>query len=606
MNLNNKFKIKFMKIKSSYLLLVAVAGLLLTGCKKYKFEEQSSGVGIVKTGFRLTAPANNTTLVLNTATPTAPVVITWGAAASELGGTITYKWVAVGRIGNIDFPALSIASDNGGKDNKLTLTYKAIIDVFKANGLPLPQTPVFKLDMIWSVVADNGTTTTRCEDVYNISFSFNPNGASPFVLLSPVSKAENVTINPGSTTDSLKFNWTKSKPGNPANAVKYKVWFGTEGQIATPKFSMNSNNGGNDSLLSVSFKDFSDSLVKYGYPLTDLAKLQWTVTATSGTTAPAIFTQFADFPNTLYILREVKMFLVGDITGWDINNPFELIADPASSRTGKVFYTYFKVTTTAQFLFIKEKGNWGSKYGITGGSAPTYDIGYNTGGDFFITTPGIYRLTIDAGNMKAHIQQKQVGLVGQFQGWNPGTPNTGGYLERDKFIILQNINLTDEFKFHDGPVWDNSSPDKARWWGKGSTAGTLDNDGNGANLKNEVGTAGLIRCIWDGTDKKKVTYSMTNGGMYLIGSATNGGWDNQAGQNDTQRPPLTYMGNGVWQGSVPLTAGELKFIVLKGSWDFNYGGSAGKISQGGSNIAIAAPGTYTITVDEYNQTYTIN
>ena len=66
------------------------------------------------------------------------------------------------------------------------------------------------------------------------------------------------------------------------------------------------------------------------------------------------------------------------------------------------------------------------------------------------------------------------------------------------------------------------------------------------------------------------------------------------------------MGNGVWQGSVALTAGELKFIVLKGSWDFNYGGSAGKISQGGANIAIASAGTYTITVDEYNQTYTIN
>jgi hypothetical protein len=62
----------------------------------------------------------------------------------------------------------------------------------------------------------------------------------------------------------------------------------------------------------------------------------------------------------------------------------------------------------------------------------------------------------------------------------------------------------------------------------------------------------------------------------------------------------------VWKGTVTLSSGNIKFIVQQGDWSLSYGGAGGILSyQNGSNIVIAAPGTYSITVDEYQQTYSV-
>jgi starch-binding outer membrane protein SusE/F len=578
-----------MKLRLTHLLLLALVAI--AGCKKQDFDTEAKGEALGD--FRLLTPAAATNLVLNPATPNEQVVISWTAAKPGVNVAPTYKWVAAPKTGNIDQPVVSIASDNGGKDTKLTLTTQAIDQALQGVGIA----PNATADLIWTIVADNGSVKVKASEVRGITIKRNSDGVTPFVLLGPASAASNIEINPTSTTDFLTFNWTKAKPAVVANAVKYKVAFVTEGgNFSTPLFTIAADNSGADSTLKISWKAMSDSLSAYGYTdFSNIAKLEWTVMATSGT-----FTKQADYINKLYIARLVRMYMVGDLTGWDINNPFELVADKGNGRLGKVFYTYIKVTTTAQFLFIKEKGNWGSKYGITGGAAPTYNIGYNTGGDFFITTPGIYRLTIDAGTLKAHIQLKQVGLVGQFQGWNPAAQINGGFIARDKFIVLQTVSGTDEFKFHDGPVWDNSSPDKARWWGKGAAAGTLDVDGNGANLNNETGTPGLVRAVWDGTNPQQVRYSMTKGQLRIVGgAAVIGNWD------PNNALDMTYMGNGVWQKTVTFTGGtDFKFVSASG-WDLNYGDAGGgKISEGAGNISRPA-GTYTVTVDEYNRTFTV-
>ncbi len=72
------------------------------------------------------------------------------------------------------------------------------------------------------------------------------------------------------------------------------------------------------------------------------------------------------------------------------------------------------------------------------------------------------------------------------QGWNAGAPIFGAYINRDHFLIIAPSNGSDEFKFHDGPVWDNGTPDNARWWGSlGDVTdwwGNLDKDGGGANI----------------------------------------------------------------------------------------------------------------------------
>jgi hypothetical protein len=309
------------------------------------------------------------------------------------------------------------------------------------------------------------------------------------------------------------------------------------------------------------------------------------------------------------------MYLVGSITGWDINNPWEMIADKAAGRLGKVFYSYVRLSTNDEFKFVKEVGNWGSAYGQTGGSNGDFTTGFNNGGNFVAPSAGIYRLTIDLGANKAYVQQKQVGLVGNMQGWNQTAPTFGGIAGRNRFIIVANAN-NDEFKFHEGPEWDNSAPNKTRWWGKGSANGLLDNDGNGPNLMSLA--APRTRAIWDASDPQQVKYDLTAAAeMRVVGNGMN-----VPGVNDwdpASSPQMTYMGNGRWQITLALKADkEIKFLAGNAWGAFDYednadNGSAGgtirrTIRWDGSNNfkTPLTAGTYTIVLDEHAQTVTIN
>lgn len=70
--------------------------------------------------------------------------------------------------------------------------------------------------------------------------------------------------------------------------------------------------------------------------------------------------------------------------------------------------------------------------------------------------------------------------------------------------------------------------------------------------------------------------------------------------------------SGVFSGSITITQPSdwgFKIYLFDGNWDYVYGGSAGKLyyksNNGITDDATLAPGTYTLTVDLINATYTI-
>jgi len=149
------------------------------------------------------------------------------------------------------------------------------------------------------------------------------------------------------------------------------------------------------------------------------------------------------------------------------------------------------------------------------------------------------------------------------------------------------------WKMIDNDQWNNGSfaVDETRSYGSnGPTGSTL--DVNSENMPDIV--AGVSRVIWDGTDPNNIKYELYQG-LRVVGAFQ--GWD------PSTAPDMTYQGNGVWKTTITLPAGEFKFVSANG-WDYNYGGSGGVLSRNGGNLNVGA-GTYTITVDEYNQTYTI-
>lgn len=590
-----------MKNKILYTLIAVVA--IAFGCKKTEFDEMSNGEALG--AFAITAPVNNTMLVLNSATPANKLTFTWSAATPGVSTKPTYKFVAALKTGSIDAPIIELASDNSGASTTLTLTQKQLDDALKAKSIA----DGAKVDIIWAVKASNGSVT-NVTPTLNIAITRMGDGVSNFLLYGPVSSNTPVVINPNSTTDFLNFKWQKSFPGVTANATKYQIKFVAKGgNFATPLFTYTSNNAGLDSALAIGYKDISDKLTAAGF--TDQATpvaLQWTVEATSGN-----FKKTADYVNDLVITREVKMFLVGGDTpaGWTAENAIQMIPDASNPGT---FYIYVKLNAgNGGLKFLNQQQwpggslnslDWGMKPGTPGDAAVDNESNIENYG-----SSGVYRVTFDQKNLKYYVQldHGRMGAVGgaTAAGWNPPNifPSQAlNFMGTNRFLGLVNLTAGQEWKLIDGDAWPSGGPvSQSRDYGKGNTDGVMLESGEGNFTV--PGATGLKRIIWDGSDIKNLKYSVTDGTVFLIGNATAGGWDNSA--SNSLLPAMTYTGNGVWTVTANLTVGEFKFIVSKGSWDYNYGGSAGAISEGGANLNITTSGNYTIKLDEYNKTYTI-
>lgn len=589
-----------MKHKILYILLAVAA--IAFGCKKTEFDEQSKGEALGS--FASTAPANNTMLVLNSATPNAKITFTWSAATPGVSTKPTYKLIAALKTGSLDAPFIEFPADNSGSATTLNITQKQLDDALKAKSIA----DGVKTDLIWAIQANNGSVKVNTA-IMNISVTRMGDGVSNFLLYGPVSSSTPVVINPNSTTDFLNFKWQKAFPGVTSNAVKYQIKFVAKGgDFNNPLFTYTSNNSGLDSALAVGYKDISDKLTAAGY--TDQATpvaLQWTVEASSGN-----FKKTAEYVNDLVITREVKMFLVGGDTpaGWTAESAIQMIPDASNPGT---FYIYVKLNAgNGGLKFLNQQqwpggslnsSDWGMKPGTPGDAVVDNEVNIENYG-----SSGVYRVTFDQKNLKYYVQADHgmMGAVGAATaaGWNPPNvfPNQGlNFMGTNKFLGFVSLTSGQEWKMIDGNSWGNGTVAGSRDYGKGITDGSMLETGEGNFAF--TGTTGLKRITWDGTDIKNLKYSVTDGTVFLVGNATAGGWDNSAG--NALLPAMTYQGNGKWSVTTNLTAGEFKFIFTKGNWDYNYGGSAGTISEGGANIAVTAAGSYTVVLDEYNRTYMV-
>jgi hypothetical protein len=590
-----------MKTKILYTLLTIA--IIAFGCKKSDFDNESKGESLG--ALSISAPVNNTLLVLNSATPNAKINFNWAAAKPGVSTAPTYKVVLALKSGSINTPLLELPSDNNGTSTTLTLTQKQLDDLLKAKGIA----DNLKSDLIWIIKATNGDVTVS-SSALNISITRMGDGVSNFLLYGPVSSSNAIVINPNSTTDFLKFKWQKSFAGVATNLTKYQIKFVAKGgNFATPLFTYTSDNSGLDSAAAtISYKDISDKMTAAGF--TDQATpvaLQWTVEATSGS-----FKKTSDYVNDLVITREVKIFLVGGDTpaSWTAENALPMIADSSNPGT---FYIYVKLNAgNGGLKFLNQQqwpggslnsADWGMKPGSAGDAAVDNEVNIENYGP-----SGVYRVTFDQKNLKYYVQNGRMGAVGgaTAAGWNPPNifPTQGlTLIGTNKFLGFVTLTAGQEWKMIDGANWPNGGGpvNQERDYGKGSANGVLAETGE--NNFTVPGATGLKRILWDGSDVKNLKYAITDGSIFLVGNATAGGWDNSAG--NAALPAMSYTGNGKWTLTANLNVGEFKFISTKGSWDFNYGGKAGVIAEGGDNLVVTAAGNYTVVLDEFNRTYTV-
>ncbi len=567
-------------------LLALCSILMLAACKKTDFDTEVKGEALGN--FTITGPAASSHLLLNAATPDKLVEISWTPARPGVNTPPTYTFLLIQSDGSFDQPLVSLPSNNNGSATSFSITYQAINDALTAAGITAGATA----DLMWAIRADNGSTQVL-STIYPISITTMSEGATEFILLAPASSTNTISINPTSSSDMVEFKWTSSTPSQGAPAIHYTVVFQPEND-ADP-IRVPSDDDGSDTVLNISQAALATLLSNAGYTdFSQVVHLKWHVEAVTGS-----WTQPSAYENDVAFLREVNMYLVGDLNGWNIDEGIKMIVD--RERYGKVYYSYIYLTAGTNFKFFQVQGDWGSGYGRTEETDPALGngvkTGYNVGGDINIAADGLYRLTIDVENNVYWVQQRQVGVVGSMQGWNAGSPLFGTYTGNNSFTILANTTAGDEFKFHEGDDWDNSNPWGTRFFGTGDGEGVLSENGGSGNITTPY--TGVSRLIFNGSNVQQLTYEVKQAEMRLRGDNEFGGWD---WGNAVQ---MTYEGNGIWRGVVTLAGpASFKFCGTE-DWSVNYGDAGGGKAEfnHSDNFSLGA-GSWEIIFNEYLLTVT--
>jgi hypothetical protein len=187
-------------------------------------------------------------------------------------------------------------------------------------------------------------------------------------------------------------------------------------------------------------------------------------------------------------------------------------------------------------------------------------------------------------------------MPGAYQGWDPTSADSLVSATGDGVYkgIIQFTASAQEFKLLKKKSW--GAPE----YGSGSTAGTIAAGGSNLVGPTAFTTDGVTYAkesflVTADLNSNTIVYELQSWG--LIGSATANEWssDQNMKYNNT---------TGKWSLTANLVVGEVKFRKNH-NWGVNLGGSAGVLSDGGANIAVATAGSYTFVLDPIAKTYTM-
>ncbi|MES2726593.1 MAG: choice-of-anchor I family protein [Bacteroidota bacterium] len=214
--------------------------------------------------FNLSAPANNTRLVVEEANTTA-VNINWTKSTNA----ITYKWFLTTAAGNFVTPLLRLNANNFGADSILTITSGALDNVLNSLSIKRTDSTLLK----WTVYAYLTTNDSlKASQDWNINV-IRKRILSSFNLTAPANNAR-VEVEQNNTTP-IVITWSAS-----ANATKYKWKAATlTGNFTAPLLNMDADNTGADAKLTLTSNALDVILANNGIAKGDSLNLKWTVYA---------------------------------------------------------------------------------------------------------------------------------------------------------------------------------------------------------------------------------------------------------------------------------------------------------------------------------------
>lgn len=588
-----------MKKLSIYLSLFAAAVLFMAGCKKVDpLPYYNNGSQVVLTG-----PTGNVAPAL---TDSLKNVLNLSWTSPNYGtNPNTYKFVIeIDTTSSFATPTRKEvigkqdASYTGRELNALLLSYGAKLG---------SATPLY-VRVVSSYGNNNERYTSQAIKISATAFS------DPSVLTSTATSVSGTL--PTASQNALTFNWTKAFMGY-AGTVTYSLQYDSAGKnFASPhELPIGA------SLLTKAYTkgEINSTALDEGVAGGNTGKIEYRIKATTALGAVSFSNAVSVTVNTYQPLIRLYMpggyqGATGNGTNWTPPDAPEFIRDVRPGALNKLYYMYLYLPANSEFK-ITQGRSWDVNFGGSNGDLVP------GGSNLKVTSAGYYRISVDLANMKYDIREGRMGFVGGAvgAGWTPPNvfPNYAmGLASTNLFVGITDF-TADGWKMIDNNDWNNGdiSATNARSYGSAGPSGsTL--EVNGSNMPNPP-SAGRYRVIWDGRNRDNVKYEMYAAAeMRLVGDGID-----QAGVNDwdpASSPQLTYQGNGVWTITIGLKANkDIKFLAGNAWGAFDYEDNSGQSQavgtpraikwEGGNNFKTpAVAGTYTITLDEYRQTVTLN
>jgi len=273
----------------------------------------------------------------------------------------------------------------------------------------------------------------------------------------------------------------------------------------------------------------------------------------------------------------VTLYAVGAFQGWVPANASDSLMNTDADPIVKG-YVYL---TAGEYKFIAQKGWDGTAYGA-GSTAGTLSTASDAG-NLSVATDGYYMFALDLNLMTYTATKTTWGVIGAATagGWDSDQSMT--YSPAFKQWVATIPMTAGEFKFRANAAWDINYGDG----GDGKLAYKVDN-----NIS--LATAGTYSVMINLSSPVSQTYTVTQ--WSITGDAV-GGWG-----VDTDMTPSA---NNTWTVTATFAAGDFKFRANH-DWTISLGGTPSKLEFGGANITVTTPGTYTVTIDLVNGTYTMN
>ncbi len=497
----------------------------------------------------------------------------------------------------------------------ISFTGKQLNDMLAAFGFTPGQSFAFDIRVISSYGNNNEQLKSNVLSVKIASYLVP-------ITLTPSSAADITLLVANASSNAISFNWNESGYGS--NVINYALQMDVAGNnFATPQIVKY----GTNLTSSINVNDLNNFAIAAGIIGGSTKNMEFRIASYLGTTYATrmVYSNVVSIKLTTFTPVPPALYIVGDATDGGWNNPVPLPSQQFSRIDAVSYGIVVKLTAGKSYLLLPKNGDWGHKYGgasATGGALLSDNAvpGSNTPAP---ATTGMYQIVV---NFQTGVYTvtpftntipSNLFIVGDATdgGWNNPVPTPSQQFTRiDAVSFGLVVNLTAGKSYLFLPVngdWGH------KFGGSSATGGTLlaDNSVPGSNTP-APSASGLYQII---VNFQTNTYTVTPylgptippTNLYIVGDATDGGWNNPV---PTPSQQFTRLNLTNFQLTVNLTAGKSYLLLpVNGDWGHKFGGTSATggtlLADGnvpGSNTpAPAVSGSYLINVDFLTGKYTV-